>query len=425
MSLINENTVEHNGVKIHSISTEKFKTNTIVLRLSAPLNKEDVTLRALLPHVLQRAAADFPSTTELRRYLDELYGATLHVDLSKKGEKHIITFRMEIANEHYLKDSEPLLEKGMQLLSQILLKPLVENGRFSETIVNQEKRTLKQRIQAVYDDKMRYSNLRLVQEMFKNEPYALHVNGEVDAIDQITPQSLYEYYSRILKEDKIDLYIVGDVKDEEAAEYAKKYFFIHDHMSSKSMAEKKTVSAGEVNEVIEKQDVKQGKLNMGFRTNIVYSDSDYYALQVLNGIYGGFSHSKLFINIREKESLAYYAASRVESHKGVLMVMSGIEEANYDKALTIIKKQMEEIKNGNVSDQELSQTKAVINNQLLETIDTSYGMIEVLYHNEISGTDRTFDEWMNGISSVTRDEVIDAAKKIELDTIYFLKGDAQ
>ncbi|WP_078434289.1 EF-P 5-aminopentanol modification-associated protein YfmF [Metabacillus halosaccharovorans] len=420
MSYIDEQLTDIHGISLHTITTSKFKTNTIVLKLLAPLNEKDVTYRALLPYVLQRGTQNFPTSTRLRQHLDELYGATLNVDLSKKGEQHIITFRMEVANEKFLSDSAPLLEKSLKLLADILLNPVTDGGIFQEEYVTQEKRTLKQRIQSVYDDKMRYSNLRLVQEMCKNEPYALHVNGELKDIDEISAQSLFDYYKNTLLHNKIDLYIVGDIDRQEVEKYVENYFSIKN--TPQNIVHPTERNEVVENEVIEEQDVKQGKLNIGYRTNCTYRDDDYYALQVFNGIFGGFSHSKLFINVREKASLAYYAASRVESHKGLLMVMSGIEFQNYEKAVTIIKEQMAAMKNGEFTDQEFEQTKAVIRNQLLETVDTPYGLVEIVYHNVIASINRSFEEYLEGIEKVTMEEVVEVAKKVELDTIYFLKG---
>lgn len=420
MSYINEHLTQVNGLSLHTVSTKKFKTNTIILKLLAPLNEQDVTYRALLPYVLQRGTKSFPTSTSLRQHLDKLYGATLHVDLAKKGENHIISFRMEIANEKFLSDSTPLLEKGIKLLSEIILEPVVDGEAFKKDIVTQEKRTLKQRIQSVYDDKMRYSNLRLVQEMCKDEPYALHVNGEINDIDGISSKSLYDYYQKAISSDKIDLYVVGDVNQQELEGYVKQYFsFKNTNQPVSAASSKKEIKE---NEVIEEQDVKQGKLNIGYRTNSTYRDDDYYALQVFNGIFGGFSHSKLFINVREKASLAYYAASRVESHKGLLMVMSGIEVQNYEQAVTIIREQMNAIKKGDFTDQEFAQTKAVIRNQLLETVDTPYGLVEIVYHNVIAQKNRSFDDYLQGIEDASKEDVVKVADNVELDTIYFLKG---
>ncbi|RFU61593.1 EF-P 5-aminopentanol modification-associated protein YfmF [Peribacillus glennii] len=408
------------GYKLHIVKTEKYKTNTLVFKMKAPLCADTVTLRSLLPYVLQSTTERHPTSTELRSYLDELYGASLYVDVSKKGEYHIISFTMEIANEKFLSDPTPLLAKGFELLTDVIFHPKTEGDAFDSNTVQKEKRSLKQRIQSIYDDKMRYSAKRLVEEMCKDEPYALEQTGNQEDLEKITPGSLYEYYIKALAEDEIDLYIIGDVDEAEAESLADKYISLHERQPEKIKPVQKKVE--NENEVIEKQDVKQGKLNIGYRTNVVYGEEDYYALQLFNGIFGGFSHSKLFINVREKASLAYYAASRIESHKGLLMVMSGIENKNYGQAIDIIREQMEEMKKGKFTEEELSQTKAVVKNQILETVDVARGLVEVLYHNVVSGTSIPLDEWLERTEKTTKEQVVNVAQKIECDTIYFLTG---
>ncbi|WP_406621875.1 EF-P 5-aminopentanol modification-associated protein YfmF [Bacillus atrophaeus] len=421
MTYVNEVTSKQAGLTAHIVKTEKFKTVSLVFKMLAPLSKELVTKRALFPHVLLRGTQRHPKTADLRAYLDELYGTSVSCDLSKKGEQHVITFRLEIPNEKYLKDQTPLLEKGLQLLAELVFSPSLEGDAFQSQYVNQEKRTLKQRIQAVYDDKMRYSNLRLVQEMCKNEPYALHVNGEIDAVDAITAESLYEAYKKALKQDQLDLYVIGDVDHKQVQKGIETYFKTEDR-PLRTTEKAATGQKPEPKEVIDEEDVKQGKLNIGFRTNIIYTDPDYPALQVFNGLFGGFSHSKLFINVREKASLAYYAASRVESFKGLLMVMSGIEVKNYKQAVTIIEEQFQAMKNGEFSEEDIEQTKAVIKNQVLETIDTAYGLSEFLYQQAAVQVQIPVEDFLSNIERVTKEDIINAGKKIELDTTYFLTG---
>ncbi len=420
MGVISETIKEMQGYKLHVVQTEKFKTNTIVWKMKAPLSKEYVTQRALLPHVLQSSTSGFPTTAKLRSYLDDLYGANMFVDVSKKGEYQVISLSIEVANEKFLSDSTPLLSKALELLAEMIRSPLVDNGAFDHDTVEKEKRTLKQRIQSVYDDKMRYSSFRLIQEMCAGEPYALPVNGELEDVDKITATSLFDYYERAFAEDELDLYVIGDVSPEQVASTASALFEFKDRTPKecnslqRSSVEEKTIK--------EKQDVKQGKLNIGYRTNIKYGDRDYYALQLFNGIYGGFSHSKLFLNVREKNSLAYYVASRLESHKGLMMVMSGVEFENFDLAVKIIKEQMELMKSGDFTDEEMEQTKAVIENQLLETLDTARGMVELLYHTVVSKVEVSLDEWLKRMKETTKDEVVAVANKVNLDTIYFLTG---
>ncbi|MBU8877899.1 insulinase family protein [Bacillus sp. FJAT-29790] len=421
MDIISESIKSMSGYKLHVVKTEKYKTNTLVWKMKAPLNKETVTQRALLPYVLQSNSETYPTTGKLRSYLDELYGATLFVDLAKKGEYHIISFSMEIANEKFLSDNTPLLKKAFQFLAEILTKPNTRGNSFELQTIEKEKRTLKQKIQSVYDDKMRYSNFRLVEEMCSDEPYALHVHGEMDAVEQITPESLYHYYLDAFAQDELDLYVIGDVNEEEVQNFAQEL------LAFKERAPQGVKSASvnhkdKVHDVREEQDVKQGKLNIGYRTNVVYGDEDYYALQVFNGIFGGFSHSKLFINVREKASLAYYVTSRLESHKGLMMVMSGIDNKNYDRAVRIINEQMEAMRNGDFTEAEIDQTKAVIKNHLLETIDTSRGVVEVLYHNVVSKKDISLCDWMEKMDQASKEEIVAVANKVNLDTVYFLTG---
>ncbi len=357
----------------------------------------------------------------LRSYLDDLYGASLYVDLAKKGEYHIISFSLEIANEKFLSDQTPLLRKAIEFISEMLKNPNADSGAFEKETVEKEKRTLKQRIQSLYDDKMRYSSFRLIQEMCKEEPYALNVHGQMDAVDQITPESLFNYYQKAFSEDEMDFYVIGDVQEEEVQSIANELLQFAPR-TPEIIEINKNFNGIKEKEVKEDQDVKQGKLNIGYRTNVLYGDPEYYALQVFNGVYGGFSHSKLFINVREKASLAYYAASRLESHKGLMMVTSGIENKNYDQAVSIIKEQMQAMKNGDFSDEDLLQTKAVIKNQLLETVDTARGMVEVLYHNVVAKKNISLDQWLEEMDKTTKEQIVKVAEKIELDTIYFLTG---
>ncbi|MDF9762334.1 MULTISPECIES: EF-P 5-aminopentanol modification-associated protein YfmF [Peribacillus] len=419
MSIASDTITEKSGYRLHVVRTDKYKTNTLVLKMKAPLTKEDVTYRALLPYVLQSNTNKYPTTPELRSYLDDLYGAGFYVDVVKKGEYQIISFTIDIVNEKFLSDSTPLLEKAFGLLSEVIFNPKKNGEAFDPKTVSNEIRSLKQRIQSISDDKMRYSATRLVEEMCKNEPYALEASGNLQDLETITPESLFAYYKKMLTEDEIDLYVIGDIDESEVGALADKYVSLKERMPVNMTR----ITGNEVEkekEIIENSDVKQGKLNIGYRTHVAYGDPDYYALQLFNGIFGGFSHSKLFINVREKASLAYYAASRLESHKGLLMVMAGIENANYKQALEIIHAQMKEMKQGNFSEEELAQTKAVVKNQLLETIDVSRGLVEILYHNVVSGQDISLDEWFAKTERTTKEEIIAVGQKIQLDTIYFL-----
>lgn len=425
MGLVKHEQEKIGSLAVHTIETTKYKTNTIVIMFKRKLEPENITKRALLPQVLKSGTKTFPTAVQVHQHLDELYGATMAADVAKKGDYQVLSFRLDIANEKFLADQTPLLEKALKFLAEIILDPVLEGDAFSQEIVDKEKRVLKQKITSIYDDKMRYANKRLIEEMYKGELYAYHAYGTIEDVDKVTPADLYAYYQHIIKEDKVDIYISGDVHKDKAIEQVKKAF--------SKLVDKNQGNAGvptelqgkdieRANEVIEEQDVSQGKLHIGYRTYIKYGDPDYFDLQVFNGIFGAFSHSKLFINVREKASLAYYAVSRFESHIGGLFVMSGIESANFDKTVDIISKQLESMRSGDFTDQEMDQTKAMLKNQILETMDNANGLIEMLYHNSLTNKELTVDEWIENIDPVTKEKVVAVAKKVQLDTIYFLKG---
>ncbi|MCK0470817.1 pitrilysin family protein [Halalkalibacter sp. APA_J-10(15)] len=421
MQSIIEKVEKQGGLTVHLMPTDKYKTNTLLLLIRAPLNKETVAKRALLGHVLQNGTSSSPSRKALRERLDAMYGATLTTDVQKKGEEHVITFMMDVANERFLSDSTPLFTNALNLLAEVVTDPFLENGLFSEQIVEQEKRSLKQRIQSVYDDKMRYANVRVTEEMCKGENFALTSFGTVEDVEEISAEALYEYYIELLQTNAFDLYLVGALDQQETLEKVKQAFELPDRQVVVG-GTLESPQVEKVNIVHENQDVKQGKLHLGYRTYTTYGDADYVAVQVFNGIFGGFSHSKLFINVREKESLAYYAASRLESHKGIMMVMSGIEFSKYDRAVDIINEQLEAMRNGEFSEGELEQTKAMLKNQILETADVARGLVELHYHQVISGSNRSLSDWLLSVDQVTKEDVIEAANKVKLDTIYFLKG---
>ncbi len=426
MSLLDIQTKEHPHFRLHVVNTAKFKTISIIVYMKQLLNFQDTTKRALLPYVLQSATEKLPSVKAIRQYLEEMYGMTLSVDLAKKGDHHIITFRADAAHENFLltQANTNIFEKAAELLSDVLLRPKgFQTKTFDKEIVRKEKRSLKQRIEAIYDDKMRYANMRLIEEMFPNDPFSQTVYGSLDAIDDIDEKNLYAYYEKALLQDAIDIYVVGDVRLHEVEPYFERYFvFPENRKENRNQSDIAQPAIDETKEIIEAQNIFQGKLNIGYRTNTVYRDEDYPALQVFNGIFGGFPHSKLFLNVREKESLAYYAYSRLESFKGLLIVMTGIDSRKYKHATAIIHEQMEKMKRGDFTQEELLQTKMMIKNQMLESLDEPRGITEILYNGSVAYKPIRVDDWLKQIQAVTYEDVLKIADKITIDTVYFLKG---
>ncbi|QRG65428.1 EF-P 5-aminopentanol modification-associated protein YfmF [Brevibacillus choshinensis] len=416
-----------NGMNVHILPTGKFKTTTIVTMIEQALSEETVTKTALLAMVMKRASARFPETKLLRAHLDFLYGAIFDVDVTKKGERQILQIYMEVPNEKYLSQEDSLLEQAIQFVGDMLVRPHVENGSFLEKYVAQEKETLRKRVESLIDDKMKYANQRVTEEMCKGEPFSLLVQGNVKDLPAITGQELYRYFKEITASNPINMFVVGDVKPQVVEQAISKHVSLErSDVQSLDISNASKQIANE-REVIDRLDVNQAKLNIGCRTNITYKDDDYPALLMYNGVLGGFPHSKLFVNVREKESLAYYAVSRLESHKGIMMIMSGIEVNKYQRAVEIIKQQMESMSQGNISEEEMSQTKATLSNQFRELLDSARGMIEFTYNGLVSGRKRQLDELLRGIETATIEDIKNVAAKVEIDTIYLLrdkKGEA-
>ncbi|MCA0969075.1 insulinase family protein [Halobacillus litoralis] len=420
MKVSEEKLYNKQGYRLHILPSNKYKTITIVAKLKSPLKREGITERALLPHVLQKATNNHPNIRSLQSAFENLYGTALSSDGSKKGENHVISFRMEVVNEAYLNDSEPILEEAFKLFHEVLFDPKTEGDGFDPEIVSREKQTLEQKITSIKDDKMSYANVRLMDNMCAGEAYSLHVHGYQDDLSSITPKTLHDYYQSMIQNDLLDVYVIGDIDEAQIEQMTDQYFSRSNSSNDDNdqVAEVKEVT--ESKEIVEREEVNQGKLHIGYRTYTKFGDDDYYALQIFNGIFGGFPSSKLFMNVREKHSLAYYAASRFESHKGLLLVFSGVDPKDYDQAKTIILEQMEAMKNGDFTEDQVNETKEQVINQLQETMDNANGLIEVLYHQMISGAEMPAGDLMENIRKVTKEDVVKMANKIKLDTIYFL-----
>jgi predicted Zn-dependent peptidase len=410
------------GMRIHVLPTKAFKTFAISLYAGVPLKEDTVTPTALVPFVLRRGTASYPETTQFREQLEELYGAGFGFDVYKRGDYQIVQFRMDTINDSFVQSKESLLGESFAFLGEVLTKPLLENGTFRPSYVATERETVRKKLEAIVNDKIRYAAERCIEEMCRNEPYRLHPLGQRADLDGITPESLFESYNAWLDGAILDLYVVGDTTPEEVEKLVTRHFGRGDANVASYSSKFSPVSVSEVRTVEEKLDVNQGKLNMGLRTSITYKDDTYASALMYNGILGGYPHSKLFVNVREKESLAYYASSRYDGHKGIGTIQSGIETQNYSKAVDIIRKQLDELRAGNISDLELTQTKAMIRNLLSEIQDSAFELISFDFNRQLSGKDRSAQELLKQVEQTGAEDVKAAAESFQLDTIYFLTG---
>lgn len=409
-------------IRIHVLPTNRFKTFAISLFAGIPLHEDTVTTTALTPFVLRRGTESHPETIEFKEQLEHLYGAGFGFDVYKRGDYQIVQFRMDTINDSFVKSEESMLEKTISFLGEVVTKPVTENGAFRHSYVATEKETVRQKLESIINDKIRYAAERCIEEMFKNDPYRLHPLGQRKEIEGISSELLYAAYQQWLQQASLDLYVVGDTTLAEVQELVESKFNLNRSTTPDYARVVNDVTAREVQMVEEVLDVNQGKLNLGLRTPITYGDDRYAAALLYNGILGSYPHSKLFINVREKESLAYYASSRFDGHKGIMTIQSGIEMENYTKALDIIKAQLESMRSGEISELEMSQTKAMIRNSLLEIGDSAFEMIAYDFNRVLSNKDRPAEELLNQVEQVTPEDVVAVAGEFHLDTIYFLTG---
>lgn len=413
---------EAGRLRIHVLPTKAFKTFAISLYAGIPLAEDTVTPTALVPFVLRRGSSRYPETTMFRERLEQMYGAGFGFDVYKRGDYQIVQFRMDTINDSFVASPESLLEQSFAFLGGALTEPLLENGSFRESYVATERETVRKRLESIVNDKIRYAAERCIEEMCRNEPYRLHPLGNRADLERMTPQYLAEAYARWLGSASLDLYVVGDTTAEEVAKLARQYFAVSGSPSPAYASRIEKPAVSEVRTVEERLDVSQGKLNMGLRTSIGYPSDAYPAALLYNGILGGYPHSKLFVNVREKESLAYYASSRYDGHKGIATIQSGIEMQNFAKATDIIRKQLEDMRAGNITGTELSQTKAMIRNLLNEMQDSAFELISFDFNRQLSGKERTAEELIALVDETGVAEIKAAAETFELDTIYFLTG---
>lgn len=416
-----ENIYQMSGYTLHLIPTKKFKTITISLKLQSPLLKETTTLRTLLTFVLIAATKKYPSTKQLAAYLDENYGASLSTHVSTKGKSQIININTSFVNDKFLPTKENLLKKQLQLLNDLFYDPYIIQEAFDEVIVQLKKKELKEKLQANKDDKFSYSLDKLFEYMGRDQVLGIPSTGYESEIQDITASQLYQYLLRCIREDVKHVYVVGDFQENIVDIFRENLQFPQNHqnyLSSYIFESPRT----ELLEVVEKQDITQSKLNLGYTIECDFTSKSHYAFTVFNALFGGFSQSRLFQVVREQNSLCYYISSSYDAFNGVMLVNAGIEAQDYQKTLNLINQQLCDLQNGHIQDEEIAIAKMMLKNALKKTNDEAGSMIALAYNRDMTGIQETNEEYIEKLMNVTLEEIAQVAKNVKLDTIYFLTG---
>ena len=411
------------GVTLHTINTNNFKTNLYAVFLATPLTR--VTLNALLTAVLRRGTNSMKSQDIISKKLEEMYGASFDCGIDKTGDNHIIKFYLEAISEEFLPEKEEITEKCLDILFDIVFNPLIENDGFKEEYIQGEKENLKQIIEGKIDNKGVYALDRCREEMFKGKPYGLYKFGYVEDLEKITAKSLYEYYKTLINNCKIDIFFSGIDKKNNIEEIVINNEKIKNIVprEPKYIVNTERTELVEVKDIINVQDhmqVNQGKLVIGLTVNADESDSKYTA-SVYNAILGGGANSKLFQNVREKNGLAYTAGSNYVRQKNTIFIRCGIEISNYEKAVYTIKEQLNDMKNGNFEEVDIENAKNLIIESIKSIPAEQDTEITYYYGQELSDTSTSIDEYISKIQKQSKEDIINLAQNVSINTIYFLR----
>ena len=411
------------GVTLRCCRDNRFKQGVLSLQFLRPMCREEAALNALLPAVLLRGTKSCPDMRAITLRLDDLYGASVGALVRRIGDIHCTGLSCGFIDDRFTLDGDAIFAPMMAFLEEILLDPVMEKNAFREDYVQTEKQNLIWAIEAQRNDKRSYANNQMLKIMCKDDSYGIPRLGEIADVEAISPESLYTHYQKILQESPIHVFYVGSADPETVADTLRPMLgkLAKDPISLPDQTGFTPVAFSEHEEIL---DVAQGKLCLGYATPINLRHPDYAAIQVCNTILGAGMTSKLFMQVREKMSLCYDIGSGFHGSKGIMTVAAGIEFEKKEIVRQEIFHQLQEICDGNISREELTAAKEALLSNLRSTHD-SPGAIEGYYASAaLSGIGMTPAEFMEAIEKVTVQDVAEAAKTLQLQTVYFLRGEA-
>ena len=412
------------GIKMHCIKTDKFKTNLIAVFLTTKLNRENVTKNALVSTVLRRGSKNMQTQEDISKQMEEMYGASFDCGLDKTGDNQVLKFYIEVLNDNFLpRTNEDLLESAVKNMLEIVFDPYTENESFKEEYVEQENNNIQKIIEGKIDNKARYALDRCIEEMYKDQPFGLYKFGYIEDLKNLNGKNLYEYYKKLIDECKIDIFVSGNIDDEIEKKISeneniqklvsREANYVQPMIANKEIKDKENI-------VTESMEVTQGKLVLGLDVDIDKEDLKYDTL-IYNSLLGGTATSKMFQNVREKAHLAYVASSSYLRNKNNIFINCGIDIPNYEKALELIREQIEDMKKGDFTEEEIQNAKKGIIATIKTIEDEQDTEVSYYFGQELSNQKVSVKEYIEKIEKVNKKNIIDIANKITINTIYFLK----
>ena len=412
------------GIKLHKIKTNKFKTNLIAVFLTTKLSREKVTKNALIPSVLKRGSTKFQTQDLISKELEEMYGADFGCGIDKTGDNQILKFFIETINQEFAIDNNmDLLKDAISNILDIIFNPYLENGVFKKEYVNQEKQNLKSIIDSKIDNKSKYAVQRCIEEMYKDKPYGLFQFGYVEDLENINEENLKYAYDELINNCKIDIFVSTDSEEEifEIIKNNESIQLLKDRDAEYNEIDDLNKEKQEEKIVEESKEVAQGKLVLGL--DVILDDNEKrYSTSVYNAILGGSANSKMFQNVREKENLAYVASSSYVRQKNNIIINIGIEIKNYKKALEVIRVQLDDMENGNFSDEDIENAKKSIISGVRVIKEEQDTELTYYFGQEISKSKIEIDEYISKVEKVSKEDIVNIANNININTVYFLKS---
>ncbi|HFI0127303.1 TPA: M16 family metallopeptidase [Streptococcus suis] len=409
------------GIDLHFIETDQFTTNRIKVRFAAEMNETTVAGRVLVANILEMGNQDYPSAQAMRRRLAELYGAHFSTSVAKRGRVHMVDFTISYTNPSYLPNNEDITVAILDFLYSSLFRPLKQGQGFDQQIFEVEKKNLINFLESEVEDNFYHADVE-VNKLFYQDP-ALQIPrvSSLDLVEKETAESVYKIYRNMLRVDKIDIFVLGTVNQDLVREKFDQFNFTY--RKPKLELEYQQEYSNITREKVERKQARQSILELAYHLQVLYNDVNYPALMVFNGLLGAFSHSKLFVNIREKESLAYTIGSQVTIFSGMMKVYAGINRGDRLKVMKLISKQILDLKRGKFTEDELELTKNMLVHSATLAQDRQNNLIEQVY-NQVSLGERnlTWLEWIEAVKDVSTEDIIRVGKMINLQAVYFMEG---
>ncbi|HFU4449225.1 insulinase family protein [Streptococcus suis] len=409
------------GVELHFIESDKFTTNRIRVRFAAEMSEQTVAGRVLVANLLEMGNQDYPSAQRLRMRLAELYGAHFSTSVSKRGRVHFVDLTISYINPHYLPEQEDITGEIIDFLEACLFKPLKNGSAFKEDVFAVEKNNLLSFLETEVEDNFYHADVEMSKLYYEDEAVQIPRVGRIDLVEQVTAETAFKTYSNMLRLDKIDIFVLGQV--DQALVQEKFSSFSFKYRNPKLELEYQQAYSKVTRERVERKEARQSILELAYHLQVVYNDVNYPALLVFNGLLGAFSHSKLFMNVREKKSLAYTIGSQISIFSGMLKIYAGINRKDKLKAIKLIRQQVMALKQGKFTEDDLNLTKNMLVHSATLAQDRQNNLLEQVYNQVTMGQRNvTLEEWIEAVNKVSREDILRVGQLVRLQAVYFMEG---